>query len=139
MSILSVHNSGPVPKSLFQKKRHNAIYGIMHFGLNTYTNKEWGYGDESPLLFDPENFDADKIVKACKEGGLSGIILVCKHHDGFCLWPTKTTPHNITASPWKNGKGDLVREVADACRARNIPIRKSACRNEEAVFQILYS
>lgn len=122
MSVLSVHNSGPVPKSLFQKKRHNAIYGIMHLGLNTYTNKEWGYGDESPLLFDPENFDADKIVKACKEGGLSGIVLVCKHHDGFCLWPTKTTPHNIAASPWRKGKGDLVREMADACRANGLEI-----------------
>ena len=71
------------------------VYGLVHWGLNTYTDREWGYGDEDPKMFDPKKFDADKIVAAAKAGGLGGIILVAKHHDGFCLWPTKTTDHNI--------------------------------------------
>ena len=79
------------------------VYGIVHWGLNTYTDREWGYGDEDPALLNPVKFDADQIVGACKAGGLGGLIVVAKHHDGFCLWPTKTTEHNITKTPfWKS-------------------------------------
>ena len=79
------------------------VYGIVHWGLNTYTDREWGYGDEDPALLNPAKFDADQIVGACKAGGLCGLIVVAKHHDGFCLWPTKTTEHNITKTPfWKS-------------------------------------
>ena len=79
------------------------VYGIVHWGLNTYTDREWGYGDEDPALLNPAKFDADQIVGACKAGGLGGLIVVAKHHDGFCLWPTKTTEHNITKTPfWKS-------------------------------------
>ena len=92
------------------------VYGIVHWGLNTYTDREWGYGDENPAWLDPAKFDADQIVRACAAGGLKGLIIVAKHHDGFCLWPTKTTGHNITKSPFRGGKGDYVREMADACR-----------------------
>lgn len=92
------------------------IIGIVHWGLNTYTDREWGFGNEDPALLDPPKFDADKIVGACRDGGLKGLVVVAKHHDGFCLWPTKTTKHNISRSPFRGGKGDYVREMADACR-----------------------
>ena len=92
------------------------VYGIVHWGLNTYTDREWGYGDEDPALLNPAKFDADQIVGACKAGGLGGLIVVAKHHDGFCLWPTKTTEHNISKSPFCGGKGDYVKEMEQACR-----------------------
>ena len=92
------------------------VYGIVHWGLNTYTDREWGYGDEDPALLNPAKFDADQIVGACKAGGLGGLVVVAKHHDGFCLWPTKTTEHNISKSPFRGGKGDYVREMEKACR-----------------------
>ena len=72
------------------------ICGIVHWGLNTYTDREWGFGDEDPSMLNPDKFDADQIVGACKAGGIGGLIIVAKHHDGFCLWPTKTTEHNIS-------------------------------------------
>lgn len=87
------------------------VYGLIHFTPTTFEDKEWGYGDADPKIFNPTNFDAEQIVKAAKAGGLRGIILVAKHHDGFALWPTKTTPYNISKSPFRNGKGDLVKEV----------------------------
>ena len=86
------------------------VYGIVHWGLNTYTDREWGYGDEDPALLNPAKFDADQIVSACKAGGLGGLIVVAKHHDGFCLWPTKTTDHNITKTPFWRSQGSGVRE-----------------------------
>jgi len=92
------------------------MYCIIHFGVDTYTDKEWGYGDEDPGLINPLNFDAMQIVGAAKAGGFRGVVIVAKHHDGFCLWPTKTTGHNITKSPWKNGKGDMVKEYQLACQ-----------------------
>ncbi|MBQ6915056.1 MAG: alpha-L-fucosidase [Kiritimatiellae bacterium] len=91
------------------------LIGIVHWGLNTYTDREWGFGDENPAMLNPSNFDADAIVAACKAGGLRGLVVVAKHHDGFCLWPTKTTRHNISRSPFRSGKGDYVREMAEAC------------------------
>ncbi|HIX89136.1 MAG TPA: alpha-L-fucosidase [Candidatus Akkermansia intestinavium] len=95
-------------------------YAFVHFGLNTYTNREWGYGDESPKLFNPGNFDAGKIVATFKKAGMTGMIYTAKHHDGWCAWPTRSTEHNITKSPWKNGKGDVVREFAKACKKHGI-------------------
>ncbi|HEU0227985.1 MAG TPA: alpha-L-fucosidase, partial [Arachidicoccus soli] len=107
---------GALPNQNQLDWQENNIYAFVHFGLNTFTNKEWGYGDEDPSLFNPKDFDADQIVRSIKQGGFKGIILTCKHHDGFCLWPTKTTEHNITQSPFRNGKGDMVKEVEEACR-----------------------
>ncbi|MBO4709713.1 MAG: alpha/beta fold hydrolase [Kiritimatiellae bacterium] len=100
------------------------VYGIVHWGLNTYTDREWGYGDEDPALLNPAKFDADQIVGACKAGGLGGLVVVAKHHDGFCLWPTKTTEHNITKTPfWRSQESgvrsqgrDYVKEMERACR-----------------------
>ncbi|MBR3696570.1 MAG: alpha-L-fucosidase [Akkermansia sp.] len=107
---------GPVPTEQQVNWLRMEWYAFVHFGLNTYTNKEWGYGDESPTLFNPSSFDAETIVETFKGAGMNGMIYTAKHHDGFCTWPTKSTKHNITKSPWKNGKGDVVKEFAKACK-----------------------
>ena len=91
------------------------FYAFVHFTVNTYTDKEWGDGTEDPAIFHPVKFDADQWVDAVKAAGMRGLILTCKHHDGFCLWPSKYNTHNISASPFKGGKGNIVKEVAEAC------------------------
>lgn len=92
------------------------FYGFIHFGINTMYGVEWGSGKEDPKKFNPESIDTDEWVQALKSAGMRGAILTCKHHDGFCLWPSEFTDHSVASSPWKNGEGDLVEEFANSCR-----------------------
>ncbi|HYC94546.1 MAG TPA: alpha-L-fucosidase [Sphingomicrobium sp.] len=112
---------GAVPTARQWRWHGREQYAFVHFSINTFTDKEWGFGDEDPKLFNPTDFSADQIVAAARAGNLNGIILTAKHHDGFCLWPTQLTEHCIRNSPYKNGKGDIVGEFAAACRRASMP------------------
>ncbi len=105
---------GAIPSSQQLAWSELEYYNFLHFTVNTFTDREWGNGDEDPAIFNPTAFDADAICEALRDSGSKGVILTCKHHDGFCLWPTKTTDHSIRNSKFRGGRGDVVKEISEA-------------------------
>ncbi|MDE3250614.1 MAG: alpha-L-fucosidase [Bacteroidota bacterium] len=107
---------GPLPSANQLRWQQLEYYAFIHFSVNTYTDMSWGYGNEDPKIFNPGQLDCRQWARICKEAGMKGIILTAKHHSGFCLWPSQYTAYSVKNCPWKNGKGDIVREMANACK-----------------------
>ena len=120
VQAMAPRRARPSAQQLLWQRDELALF--LHFGINTFTDREWGDGREDPARFDPTGLDVRQWARVAREAGFQAMILTAKHHDGFCLWPTCTTKHSVASSPWREGTGDLVREFVDACRAESLRV-----------------
>lgn len=116
----SPRSASPTPSAAQLAWQRDELALFLHFGVNTFTDREWGDGTEQPSIFLPERFDARQWASVARRAGFRSLIITAKHHDGFCLWPSAVTTHSVASSPWREGRGDVVRAVADACRAEGL-------------------
>lgn len=146
--IITMNDTGLAKPTKQQLQWQDMELGMFcHFGMNTFCDQEWGEGNDSPELFNPTQLDARQWVRTAKQAGFAYFILTAKHHDGFCLWPTKTTDYSVKSSPWKNGQGDVVREVADACKEEGIRFglylspwdRHEPCYSDKEAYDDFYA
>ena len=119
-SVNSLSPCGPVPTENQLWWQDLEMYAFIHYSMNTYTDQEWGFGNEDLQLFNPADLDCRQWARVCKQAGMRGIIFTAKHHCGFCMWPSQYTEYSVKNTPWKQGKGDVVRELADACREEGL-------------------
>jgi alpha-L-fucosidase len=113
---------GPVPSDRQAEWHNMKFYAFIHFSPNTFTDQEWGYGDESPDVFNPSDLDCMQWARVASGAGMEGILITAKHHDGFCLWPSEFTEHSVKNSPWKNGRGDVLADLREACDAYGLKL-----------------
>lgn len=113
---------GPVPSENQMKWQEMEYYAFIHLSTNTFTDQEWGFGDDDPRIFNPVDLDCRQWARVCKEAGMKGIILTAKHHSGFCLWPSKYTEYSVKNSSWRGGKGDIVLDLANACKEYDLKL-----------------
>ena len=119
-AIVSLAQLNPLPSNEQLEWYDMEMYAFIHYSLNTYTDQEWGFGNEDLQLFNPSDLDCRQWARVCKQAGMKGIIFTAKHHCGFCMWPSAYTEYSVKNTPWKDGNGDVVRELAEACREEGL-------------------
>lgn len=134
----------PTPGQLAWQRAAMGVF--FHFGVNTFYDREWSDGTLDPAGFDPDDLDADQWVRVAKAAGAGYVVLTAKHHDGFCLWPTATIDYSVRSAPWRNGRGDVVAELAAACRRHDLKLglylspwdRNASCYSDPAAYDAFY-